>query len=77
MTREPSIALFRNLENPDTHAALIRPCAKDVDWTVGGTPSARRRYLNKPRRFSTRRSVVSPARVLSDRVHLDVENLFR
>jgi ketosteroid isomerase-like protein len=47
MDRESSIALFRNLENPDTHARFFDHVADDVDWTVEGTHPLAGRFLSK------------------------------
>jgi uncharacterized protein len=74
MDRESSIALFRNLENPDTHARFFDHVADDVDWTVEGTHPLAGRYLSKQAFLDA--TFGRLAGVLSDGVRLDVEHVF-
>jgi ketosteroid isomerase-like protein len=74
MDRESAIALFRNLENPDTHARFFDRVADNVDWTVEGTHPLAGRYFSKQAFLdATFRRL---AGVLSDGVRLDVEHVF-
>jgi ketosteroid isomerase-like protein len=74
MDRESSIALFRNLENPDTHERFFDHVADNVDWTVEGTHPLAGRYLNKQAFVDA--TFTRLAGVLSGGVHLKVENVF-
>ena len=74
MDRESTVALFRNLENPDTHARFFDQVADDVDWTVEGTHPLAGRYLGKQAFVDA--TFGRLAGVLSDGVHLEVENVF-
>jgi ketosteroid isomerase-like protein len=74
MNRESSIALFRNLEEPDTHARFFDHVADDVDWTVEGTHPLAGRYLSKQAFLDA--TFDRLAGVLAGGVHLDVEQLF-
>ena len=74
MDRESTVALFRNLEHPDTHARFFEHVADDVDWTVEGTHPLAGRYRSKQAFLDA--TFVRLAGVLSDGVHLVVEHVF-
>src|SRR5688500_18251469 len=73
MDRAACLALFRNLESPDTHAGFFDHVADNVDWTVEGTHPLAGRYLSKQAFIdATFRRL---AGVLADGVHLQVDNV--
>jgi ketosteroid isomerase-like protein len=74
MDRVSSIALFRNLENPNTHARFFEHVADDVDWTVQGTHPLAGRYLSKQAFLDATFARLDG--VLSGGVHLEVEHVF-
>jgi ketosteroid isomerase-like protein len=74
MDRESAIALFRNLERPDSHGRFFDAVADDVDWTVEGTHPLAGRYRTKQAFLDA--TFVRLAEVLSDGVHLEVERVF-
>ena len=74
LDRESSIALFRNLENPNTHARFFDHVADDVDWTVEGTHPLAGRYLSKQAFLDATFGRLDG--VLSGGVHLEVEHVF-
>jgi ketosteroid isomerase-like protein len=74
MDRESVIALFRNLENPTTHARFFEHVADDVDWTVEGTHPLAGRYLGKQAFLDATFARLDG--VLSGGVHLEVEHVF-
>jgi ketosteroid isomerase-like protein len=72
--REDRAALFRNLENPDTHDRFWARVAEDVDWTVEGTHPLAGRYHSK--KEFTQATFARLGRLMKDGVRLKLEHLY-
>ncbi|WP_269856905.1 nuclear transport factor 2 family protein [Streptomyces sp. RPT161] len=72
--REERMALFRNLESPDTQTRFWARVSDDVDWTVQGTHPLAGRYHNKQAFIDA--TFGRLAGVLAGGVKLAVQRLF-